>query len=46
MAMPGTQQKTWRADVYAALRTDRACFSFVVLGFIVTPSTVCAGSSY
>jgi hypothetical protein len=32
--------------VYAALRTDRACFSFVVQGFIATPSMVRAGSSY
>jgi hypothetical protein len=32
--------------VYAALRTDRACLSFVVRGFIATPSMVCAGSSY
>jgi hypothetical protein len=32
--------------VYAALRTDRAFFSFVVRGYIATPSMVCAGSIY
>src|SRR5262249_36496210 len=40
-------QRVWlKQNVCAALRTDRACLSFVVRGFIATPSMVCAGSSY
>jgi len=42
-----TCSEVWlKQNVYAALRTDRACLSFVVRGFIATPSMVCAGSSY
>jgi hypothetical protein len=40
-------QRVWlRQNVYAGLRTDRACLSFVVRGYIATPSMVRAGSSY
>src|SRR5262245_50251394 len=39
-------QRVWlKQNVYAALRTDRACLRFVVRVFIAIPSMVCAGSS-